>query len=243
MNSDNIINLKLDTQQKALALADKMGIPLDTLLTTLVKDETERQRLLTISNELDKKEPASSQKIAKICKQHLTVLDHESESFAIRKTIEGLYTDLLHRKLIFVNTRKGDIVESKRLKTSGVAYYWYAGILAKRTAMWFRALDIYLWDELLHPLSEIVFIGMPTNVEVCYQVFLHLYQLFKKAQIAYKKDAGNWGSKNDREEEANQYMCKFAQKLDHTHAYVENDDYNKLLYNYADERFGYAMRG
>ena len=68
---------------------------------------------------------------------------------------------------------------------------------------------------------------MPTNVEVC-------YQLFKKAKTAYKKDPGNWGSRNEMEEEANRYMCEFAQKLDHIQAYIENDDY-------ADEKFVYAI--
>lgn len=238
--------LKPDTQQKIFALANKAGISPDEVLNTLTSDEIERNRLLKISDELDKerttKETAPSQKIAKICNKHLSKLDHESESFAIRKTIENLHTDLLRQKIVSVNTRDGCIVESPRLKTSRVDYYWYAGVLAKRTAMWFGTLDVYLWDELLHPLSEIVFIGMPANVEICYQVFLHLYQLFKKAKASYKKDAGNWGSKRDMEEEVNHYMCKFAQELDHTQAYIENDDCNKLLYNYADKKFAYAMR-
>jgi hypothetical protein len=71
---------------------------------------------------------------------------------------------------------------------------------------------------------------------------LHLSRLFKKTKATYKKDAGNWGSKRDMENEANQYMYKFAQELDHTQAYIENDDYNKLLYDYADNKFSYAMR-
>jgi len=44
------------------------------------------------------------------------------------------------------------------------------------------------------------------------------------------------------EEEANRYMYKFVQELDHTQAYIENDDFNKLLYNYTDKKFAYAMR-
>ncbi len=245
-NNRNIIKLlKPDTQQKILTFSSKVGISLDALLNTLIDDEIERYRLLKISDKLNKegsKETAPSQKITKICKKHLAVLDHESESFAIRKTIESLYADLLHQKIISVNTREGCIVESQRLKTSRIAYYWYAGVLAKRTAMWFGALDVYLWHELLHPFSEILFVGMPTNVEVCYQVFLHLYQLVKKAVAAYKKDAGNWGSKKEMEEEACRHMSKFVQELDYTQACIENDNFDKLLYNYADENFAYAMR-
>jgi protein-arginine kinase activator protein McsA len=83
---------------------------------------------------------------------------------------------------------------------------------------------------------------MPANVEICYQVFLHLYQLFEKVKVDYKKHAGNRGSKKEMEEEANSYMYKFVQELDHTQAYIENDEYNKLLYDYADKKFAYAMR-
>ncbi len=83
---------------------------------------------------------------------------------------------------------------------------------------------------------------MPTNVEVCYQVFLHLYQLFEKTKTIYKKNAGTWGSKKEMESEANNYMYKFVQELDHTQAYIENDNYNKALYDYADKKFAYAMR-
>ncbi len=237
--------LKADTQQKIIAFTNKVGTSPDALLNTLIDDEIERQRLLKISDELDKEEPketAPSQKIAKICKKHLSWLDYESESLAIRKAIECLYADLLRQKIISVNTREGCIAESQRLETTRAAYYWYAGVLAKRIAMWFGALDVYLWHELLHPFSEVLFVGMPANVEICYQVFLHLYQLFEKTKATYKKNAGNWGSKKEMEAEANSYMYKFIQELDHTQAYIENDEYNKLLYDYADEKFAYAMR-
>ena len=83
---------------------------------------------------------------------------------------------------------------------------------------------------------------MPTNVEVCYQVFLHLYQLFKKTKTAYKKDAGNWGSRKEMEEIANRYMYEFAQELNHIQAYIENDDFDKLLYDYVSEKYAYTMR-
>lgn len=243
--NNNIVSLKSDIQQKAEELANTMGISFDTLFATLVNDEIERQRLLEISDKLDKEkstETVPSQKIAKICKKHLSILNHNSESYTIRESIENLYQDLLHQKLLFVNTREGCIVESKRLKTAHVDYYWYAGVLAKRISMWFGTLDIYLWHEMFHPFSEVLFVGMPTNVEVCYQVFLHLYQLFKKTKATYKKNAGNWGTKKEMGDEANNYMSKFAQELDHTHAYIENDDYDKLLYDYANKNFAYTMR-
>lgn len=245
MSTKNTIHLKTDTQQKIIAFANKIEISPDALLNTLINDEIERHRLLEISDELAKersKKTAPSQKITKICKEHLSILDHESESFDIRKAIEKLHADLLRQKIISVNAREGCIVESQRFETSRVAYYWYAGVLAKRIAMWFGTLDVYLWHEMLNPFSEVLFVGMPANVEVCYQVFLHLYQLFEKAKAAYRKNAGNWGSKKEMEDEASRHMYKFVQELDHTQAYIENDDYNKVLYDYADKKFAYAMR-
>ena len=162
IDNKNIISLlKADTQQKILAFADKVGISLDALLNTLIDDEIERHRLLKISDEIGKegsKETAPSQKITKVCKKHLSVLDHESESFAIRKAIETLHADLLRQKIISVNTRERCIVESQRFETDRMAYYWYAGVLAKRTSMWFGGLDVYLWHELLHPYSEVLFV-------------------------------------------------------------------------------------
>ncbi len=140
-NSKNITNLlKPGTQQKILAFADKEGVSLDALLNALIDDEIERHRLLKISDEIDKegsKETAPSQKITKICKKHLLGLNHENESFAIRKAIERLHADLLRQKIISVNgnAREGRVVESQRFETSRVAYYWYAGVLAKRTAL------------------------------------------------------------------------------------------------------------
>lgn len=244
---ENKLNLlaTIDTQQKIIALAKKAGVAVDTLLITLINDEIERQRLLEIFDKLDKKEQkitAPSQKIAKICNKHLSALDHECESFAIRKAIESLHKDLLKQKIIFVNARKGDVMESKVLKTARVDYYWYASILAKRIAIWFGTLEVYLWHELFYPMSEVLFVGMPTNVEVSYQVFSHLYKLLKKTKAAYKKEAGNWGSKNEMAERINRYMYNFAQELDHTRAYIENDNYDKLLYEYADKKYAYAMR-
>jgi len=237
--------LKPETQQKLINCASGTGVPPDVLLNMLVDDEVERQRLLSISDELVQKKAkktAPSQQIAKLCNQHLSELNYESESFTIRLAIENLHTDLLRQNILSVNAREGSIVESKRFKTSRVAYYWYASILTKHTSMWFGTVAVYLWHELYCSNSETVFVGMPTNVEVCYQVVTHLYKLFKKAKTAYKKDAGNWGSKGEMEEEASRHMYHFAQELQNTQAYIDSDNYSKPLYDYACKKYGYAMR-
>ena len=247
IKSNNIIDLlEVKMHQKLTDLANKSKVSPNILLNTLIDDEIERQRLLEISSEIQKEESkkaiAPTQKIVKICNKHLSVLDHKSESLAIRKAIENLHRDLLKQKIIYVNARKSDIIESRRLKTTRSDYYWFSSILAKRIAMWFGTLDIYLWHDLFNPYSELIFIGMPSNVEVCYQIFLYLYNIFKKAKINYKKESINWGSKHEVTEAANRYICKFAQELDYTQAYIENDNNDKVLYEYADEKYAYAMR-
>jgi hypothetical protein len=237
--------LKADTKQKIITFASELEISADTLLDRLISDEIERYRLLMVHGVTDKenqKNSVPSQKIANICKKYLSDIDPESEGYAIRTAIENLYEDLLKQKIIFVNTREGDIVESKRLKTSRVDYYWYGGSLAKRIAMCFGTEDVYLWHELFYPYSEVLFVGMPTNVEVCYQLFYYLYRLFKKIKAVSKKNSAHWGSKKEIEEEVNRYMADFAHELDHTRAFIDNDDCDKLLYDYVGKKYAYTMR-
>jgi hypothetical protein len=40
------------------------------------------------------------------------------------------------------------------------AYYWYGGFVAKRVAMMLGCYDIYLWNEMMRPDSDVVFVGM-----------------------------------------------------------------------------------
>ena len=238
--------LKEDTQQKLIDCANNFGITPDALLNTLINDEIERNRLLKISDEIAQEKTnettVPSQKIAKICKQHLSVLNHDSESADIRSAVENLHRDLLRQNLLFVNAREGSIVASKRLETKRLDYYWFAGSLSKHTAMWFGAADVYLFHEMLSPESEGLFVGMPTNVEVCFQVFTHLYQLLKTVKVAYKKEAGNWGKKNEVENDANRYMSNFVEELQHTQAFIENEDYSKPVYDYVVEHYSYTLR-
>lgn len=244
-NQTAIDLLKSNTKQKIITFAKRIGVSPDTLLDRLISDEIERYRLLTVHNESNKENThstAPSQKIANLCKKHLSELTPESEGYEIRVAVENLYEDLLYQKIIFVDAREGNIVESKILKTSRVDYYWYAGILAKRTAMWFGTVDVYLWHEMFYPCSEVLFVGMPSNVEVCYQLFFYLYRLFKKVKAEYKKDSVYWGSKKATEEAINLYMYNFAQELDHTQAFIDNDNFNKLLYDYVNKKYAYTMR-
>lgn len=44
------------------------------------------------------------------------------------------------------------------------------------------------------------------------------------------------------EEEASRHMGRFVHELDHAQAYIENENYNELLYNYIGEKFAYTVR-
>ena len=235
---DTSIFLNAETQQKLIDYANSVGMPPDMLLNILINDEIERNRLLKYADEIEQEKTTEakavpSQKIAKICKQYLSTLNHDSESAEIRSTIENLHTDLLRQNLLFVNAREGSIVKSKRLKTIRADYYWFAGPLSKYVGMWFGTADVYLFHEMLSPQSEGLYVGMPTNVEVSFQVFTHLYQLLKTIKAAYKKEAGNWGKKSEVEEDVNRYMCNFVQELQRTQAFIENEDYSKPIYDYV----------
>jgi hypothetical protein len=245
INSNDSL-FKDETHQKIIILADKLKLTPNILLNTLLDEEIERQRLLEIF-----KDPVSSkiqaevpvQNIIKICNKHLANINHESESITFIKAIESLYRELLKLNLLSVNSRKKHIVESYGMRTEKVDYYWYAGVLAKNISMWFGTHSIYLFHPIICTNYEMIFIGMPNNVEVCNQLYLRFYKLFKKMKLQYKKDAGSrWGSRRDIEEEVGKYMSKFAQKIAYAQAFIENEDHNKHLYDYALEKYPWAMQ-
>jgi hypothetical protein len=243
--SNIIALLKNETQKKLINCAKNAKLSPDVLLNILIDDEIERQRLSEICNEVKleiQEKEAPSQKLIKICNQYLAHIDHESESLDIRSAIARLYDELLDKNLLSVNSREGCVVEGKRIKTSRVDYYWYSCTLSKCISMCFGTEKIYLYDELLHPVSEIVFIGMPNNVIVTSQIFTHLYKILKKTKAVYKKDTGNWGTKREVEEDVGRYMSNFTQELQYIDAYIENENYSKHLFDYIRGKYLWTMR-
>ncbi|ECM3182576.1 hypothetical protein QB94_20485 [Salmonella enterica subsp. enterica serovar Newport] len=76
-------------------------------------------------------------------------------------TLPAYYPDLL-------SFHTGNIAESRRLNIPRTAYYWYGGFVAKRMAMMLGCYDIYLWNEMIRPDSDVVFVGDARNVVACY---------------------------------------------------------------------------
>jgi hypothetical protein len=246
MDNHIVSLLEDETQQKLIALANQENLSPDGLLNTLLDEELERNRLLKISNELSLEKSAPSvpsQNLVRICNKHLSSLTQTSEIAEIIEAIENLYNELLTLKLLSVNTRKNDIIESRGIKITRVDYYWYGSVIAKYIAMHFGVHQVYLFHELFHPVSEILFIGMPNNVAVCSEIYSQLYRLFKQIKVAYKKDAGKWGNNREMEEAANRYAYEFSyQTLQNIRLCIENENHNKHLYDYVEKKYSWTMR-
>ena len=233
-----------ETKQKLIDHALKAELLPDVLLNKMIDDEIERQRLMETSIEIEQntKQIIPSQKIAKICNHFLSDLKHDSEGLEFRSAIEKLYDELLNQNLLSVNSREGQIVESKRLKTNNVDSYWYSCSLAKYVGMCFGVMDVDLFHKWIAPTHEIIFVGMPVNVDVCYNVFSRLYTIFKKTKAMYKKEAGRWGTPAEMDESACRYMSGFVEEIRGAQAYIENENCNNHIYDYIEKNYSWTLR-
>lgn len=233
-----------------LELSIKNRITPDELLQRLLASEAERLRLLEFTQENPVAGAETSPEalaIAKLCRAYLSALTHESEIDTIGQVIESLYRELLDKSIIDVVTVRDRIVESKRIKVTKTGYYWYAGAISRHVARWFGCLEIYLFHEMYATNREIIFIGMPANVEVCSNVFVTLTQIFKDAKSSYKRTL-HWGTKTEQEEQANLFISDRTEDLYSVQAYIESqgDSYPEedqyLLYDYQEENYSYTIR-
>lgn len=231
-------------------LATKNRMTPEDLLQRLLTSEAERLRLLECAKEKPVAGAESSPEtlaIAKLCRTHLSALTHESEIDTIRDVLESLYRELLEKNIIEVVTIRGRVVESKRIKVSKTGYYWYSGAISRHVARWFGCLEIYLYHEMLATTREVIFVGMPANVEVCTHVFLTLTQIFKDTKTAYKRTL-HWGTKAEQEEQANRFISDRTEDLYSVDAFVESqgDSYPEedqyILYDYQEARYSYTIR-
>ena len=215
----------------------------EAYLQFLLNDDLERWRLLSFCQNqvIDPNMPAVHE-ITQVINEELNLLEPTSEVDEFREALEQLYERLLREKRINTKANPNRIGESQRLKIPRVAYYWYGGTLAKACGRWFHTENVYLWDELFHTDSEVLFVGSPENVVVSYQVCYRLCQLFKKSKSLYKKQAGSWGSKQDVEDEANDYISMFARGVNEADCgWLDEDDYG-VLFDYIEKHYRYTLR-
>jgi hypothetical protein len=76
--------------------------------------------------------------------------------------LEGLVRELTESGPLSFHT--GNIAESRRLNIPRTAYYWCRRFCRKAVAMMLGCYDIYLWNEMMRPDSDVVFVGDARNV-------------------------------------------------------------------------------
>lgn len=125
------------------------------MLNTLVEREELCRKL---SLQADNGDAVPEQQIAGIINRYFSALSELSETCAWHRV---LVRELTESGLLSFHT--GNIAESRRLNTPRTAYYWYGGFVAKRVAMMLGCYDIYLWNEMMRPDSDVVFAGDARN--------------------------------------------------------------------------------
>ncbi len=235
--------LSPETRTKLKSCAEQWGLEADSLIDRLLDDESDRHQILRrIENRKEVIENrAPFQVLAEIINRQCAVLSQASEIDDYQMMLDQLIHELLEKKLIQVRVLEKGIAESQRLNIPRTAYYWYGGVIADGVAKRLGAFEVYLWHEILATESEVVFLGSPNNVVVCYLLCDRLCRLLKKTKSAYKKDQGKWGSKAEIEETANHYVYRFAQGIMDSDIYIYDEDSQMRLIEYADEKYRYAM--
>lgn len=230
------------TNAKLQACAEKVNMPYDEFINYLLDDEIERNQRLSLSQDVEKNQSNTPvQVIAEIVNRHFSTLSHASEIYQYHHVLENLTNELIKKKLLSLKVPENCIAESERLKIPRVAYYWYGGVIADRIAKILGTYEVYLWREYFASESEVIFIGAPNNVVSCYLICEKICKLLKKTKSAYKKANSQWGSKREIEDEANSYVCKFAQGAMESENYIYDDDSQMRIIDYAVKNYSYAM--
>jgi hypothetical protein len=104
-----------------------------------------------------------------------------SETDAWHRVLETLVRELTESDLLSFHT--GNIAESRRLNIPRSAYYWYGGFVVKRVAMMLGCIDVYLWNEMMRPDSDVIFVGDAQNVVACYFICQQMCRLLKAVRL------------------------------------------------------------
>lgn len=219
------------------------GLSSEAYLHHLLDDDLERLRLLSYCQDrvIDANLPVVHE-INQVINEELQHLLPTSEVHEFHGALEQLYNRLLDEKHIKTKLTKNRVAESQRLKIPRVAYFYYGATLSHACARWFHTTDVYLWHEMFSSESEVLFVGSPENVVVSYQVCFRLCQLFKKAKSQKKAQMGNWGSRKDMDEEANDYINLFARDVEKADCGYPDEETYEFLYHYVADNYHYTLR-
>jgi len=73
--------------------------------------------------------------------------------------------------------------------------------------------DIYLWNEMMRPDSDVVFVGDARNVVASYFICQQMYRLLKAVRLNWRKQQGTWGSRAELDEAAHRYTQRLAEGI------------------------------
>lgn len=227
-----------DLRERVASLATAQNVTTDAMLNALVERE-ELCRKLSLQTENSDAVP--EQQIAGIVSRYFSALSERSETGARHRVLEGLVRELTESGLLSFHT--GNIAESRRLNIPRTAYYWYGGFVAKRVAMMLGCYDIYLWNEMMRPDSDVVFVGDARNVVACYFICQQMCRLLKAVRLNWRKQQGTWGSRAELDEAAHRYTQRLAEGIMDNGIYIGGDEQNSYrLYDYAEKHYAWAMR-
>ncbi|EDT8279609.1 hypothetical protein GZ08_004257 [Salmonella enterica subsp. enterica serovar Javiana] len=227
-----------DLRERVASLAIAQNVTSETMLNALVERE-ELCRKLSLQTESDAAVP--EQQIAGIVSRYFSALSERSETGAWHRVLEVLVRELTESSLLSFHT--GNIAESRRLNIPRTAYYWYGGFVAKRVAMMLGCYDIYLWNEMMRPDSDVVFVGDARNVVVCYFICQQMCRLLKAVRLNWRKQQGAWGNRAELYEAAHRYTQQLAEGIMDNGIFIGGDEQNSYrLYDYAEKHYAWAMR-
>ncbi|HBM0000404.1 TPA: hypothetical protein N5G30_004710 [Salmonella enterica subsp. enterica serovar Paratyphi B] len=219
-------------------LAAGQGVRPDEMLSALVEREELRRQLAPVPAGED---AVPEQLIAGVVSRHFASLSEHSETEAWHLVLSALVSELAEADLLSFHT--GNVTESRRLNIPRTAYYWYGGFVAKRVAMMLGCYHVYLWNDMMHPESDVVFIGDARNVVACWFICQQMCRLLKAVRLNWRKQQGAWGSRAELDEESHQYAKRLAYSVLDNGIFIGGDEQRShRLYLYAEKHYARAMR-
>lgn len=85
--------------------------------------------------------------------------------------------------------------------------------MVKRVAMMLGCYDIYLWNEMMRPDSDVVFEGDVRSVVACYFICQQMCRLRKAVRLNLRKQQGPWGRWAELDEAAHRYTQLLAEGI------------------------------
>lgn len=227
-----------DLRERVASLATSQNVTPDAMLNSLVEREELCHKLSppAVSGAI-----VPEQQIASMVSRHFAALSESSETNVWHRVLEALVSELTESDLLSFHT--GNIAESRRLNIPRTAYYWYGGFVAKRVAMMLDCFDVYLWNEMMRPDSDVVFVSDVRNVVACYFICQQMCRLLKSVRLNWRKQQGAWGSRAELDEASHGYTQRLAEGIMENGIFIGGDEKNFYrLHSYAEKHYAWAMR-